>query len=631
MRKLFPLSPLLLLPFLLVGCGGSDPSTNSSDTGDEEIFVQGDTRLVEIPPTYESVPLPEGLEWITNEEDAPFSSTAATRGGTFTTYLTSFPLTLRMYGPDASTGAYVSMKRATFLSLIDIHPNTLNIIPSLATHWAFGDDGKTVYFKLDPRARWSDGVPVTADDYVFSREFQLSEYTLEPYGQNYYTNVITDVSKYDDYTISVSHGAGKPGSELLLETAIGPSPRHFHKLDENWVQDYSWRVHPNTGAYQVSSIEKGRFIEYSRVENWWGDALNYNQGRFNVDKIRLEIIRDDNVAFEYFLRGELDSYVFKTLPARWYDKAQGRIFDNGYAGKIQYYTDVPREQRGLWLNMDDPFLGDKNLRLGLAHAINMDQALNTIFRGDYERMQQQYEGYYWGYTNAELKARAFNLSLADEYLNASGWTERGSDGIRVNSGQRLSLRIIYASADHTPWLVVLREEAKKAGIELALQLLDPSAWGTQVSEKNFQVVVLTFGVNLTPSFWQGYHSDNAHLPQTNNITNTDDPVIDELIEQYDAATTLEERLVLSHRLQVLIRDTAGFIPLYKIPYSRETFWRWLQLPDTYATRISGDVFDPFGMGLFWIDEDVKRETLAAREDDRKFEPINIVDTTWRVN
>jgi hypothetical protein len=57
----------------------------------------------------------------------------------------------------------------------------------------------------------------------------------------------------------------------------------------------------------------------------------------------------------------------------------------------------------------------------------------------------------------------------------------------------------------------------------------------------------------------------------------------------------------------------------------------VRLPDTYATRTSGEIFDPWTTGLMWIDEDIRAETLAARDEGRTFEPVNIVDTTWRVD
>ena len=283
-NRLFTLSALLTL----AACSGeTPPSDQTADTAalpSDDVVVTSDTHLVADPPTYPSTPLPEGLMWVTNEDDPVFASPEAKRGGTFRTYITGFPLTLRIHGPDASTGSYTTMKRSMFLSLVDIHPNTLKFVPSLATHWAFGPDGKTVYYKLDPRAHWSDGEPVTADDYVFAREMRLSDFIVDPFGKNYFTENIVDVVKHDDYTISVVGANAKPPDEMLYEYGISPEPRHFHKLDENWVKNYDWLLEPTTGAYHTARVEKGRFIELERTADWWGNDLKYYQHRFNVQK-----------------------------------------------------------------------------------------------------------------------------------------------------------------------------------------------------------------------------------------------------------------------------------------------------------------------------------------------------------
>ncbi len=627
--------PLLLICALLavVSCsrevppGNAEPKTDAAAS--EDVVTAGNTRLVANPPTYPSVPLPDGLKWVTNEDEPVFASPDAKRGGTFRTYLTGFPLTLRHFGPDANSGSYTSIKRSMDLGLIDIHPNTLKFIPSLATHWAFGADGKTVYYKLDPRARWSDGEPVTADDYVFAREMRLSDYLVDPYGKNFFTEQIVNVVKHDDYTISVVGAAPKPPDEMLYEYGLQPQPRHFHKLDENWVKNYDWVPEPTTGAYHTGRLEKGRFIELERTANWWGNDLKYNQHRFNFDTIRVEVIRDDDVAFQYFLRGEIDAYTL-TTPSRWHENAVGEPFDKGYIHKIEFYNDVPRESRGMWLNMDVPLLSDKNVRYGIAHAMNWDTVLHTVLRDDYTRLTGPFEGYYWGYSNTAIKPRGFDLALADKYFKAAGWMTRGPDGIRTKNGQRLAVNISYASPDFTPQLVPLREDAKKAGLELNLQQLDPSTWGTQVGEKKHEIVILRFGTGLTPTFWQHYHSVNAHKPQTNNITNTDDKELDKLIDEYEVGSDLETRLKLSHQIQQIIHEQADFIPSYKVPYVREAYWRWIRLPAFYGTRTSSDeVTDPFSAGLSWFDEDAKKETLEARAAGRGFPPVTIVDETWR--
>ena len=621
---------LFFVPSLfLVACGQDnvpqEPGQVLPDTDIDELTLQ--SHFVEELPTYESVPLPEGLEWVTNVNDPVWSSPEATIGGTFNTSVLSFPLTLRTVGPD-SNDSFSAYKRYTNLGLVSIHPNTLKFIPQLATHWAFGPDGKTVYYRLDPDARWSDGELVTADDYLFTIDFMRSEHIVAPWYNNHYTNQIVSVVKYDDYTISVEGATAKPREELLYEYGLNPTPRHFHKLDENWVQDYNWRSEPGTGAYRISRVEKGQFVEFGRNEDWWGNDKRYLAKRFNPDTVRVTVIRDMNVAWEYFLRGEIDAFPV-LMPRFWHEKAQGEPFDNGYINRIKFYTDTPQPSAGLWLNTDDPVLADRNVRLGLAHAMNIDLLLSTVLRGDYERLKTHHDGY-WDYSNPNIQPREFDLQKADEYLDAAGFPNRGPDGIRMRDGQRLSLRVVYSTQEHTPRLVLLREEAKKAGIELNLQLLDSSAAFKQILEKQHQVAWMAWGIGLTPRFWQHYHSENAHKPQTNNITNTDNPEMDALIMEYRAATDKETRVRLSHQLEQMVHESGVFIPTYKVPYTREAYWRWLRLPEHYASRTTEVIFNPMVEGVFWIDEEIKAETLAGKDRGDTFEVVNIADTTWRV-
>ena len=177
MRKL-----ALLAPLLLFGCGGSEapPPETDTTTDDADAVTLEETRFVDLLPTYDSVPLPEGLEWVTNNEDEVFASPEAKRGGTFNTYMLGFPLTLRMVGPDSNGGFAGYLRANNSVGLVSIHPNTLNFIPMLATHWAFDDDGKTVYYRLRPEATWSDGMPITADDFMFTVDFMRSEHIVDP-------------------------------------------------------------------------------------------------------------------------------------------------------------------------------------------------------------------------------------------------------------------------------------------------------------------------------------------------------------------------------------------------------------------------------------------------------------------
>ena len=169
-------------------------------------------------------------------------------------------MTFRVVGPD-SNGSFRSAILDNQLSLINIHSNTDQIIPELATHWAFGKDKKTMYFKLDKDARWSDGRSVTAWDYVYTLEFMRSDHIIAPWYNDYYTKEIEAVIVYDDYTLGVKSTKAVP--DLHMKLGISPTPAHyFGRLDETYVQKYNWEIVPNTGAYQIDEFKKGKFINF---------------------------------------------------------------------------------------------------------------------------------------------------------------------------------------------------------------------------------------------------------------------------------------------------------------------------------------------------------------------------------
>ena len=580
--------------------------------------------------------LPADLVWETNNEDPVFASPEAKRGGTFRAWMLAFPLTLRTVGPD-SNGAFAGFLRYNRMGLVTFHPNTRRPIPALATHWAFGDDGRSIYYKLNPKARWSDGVPVTADDFVFSVQFHRSKEIVAPWYNNYYTDRIRDLKRYDDHTIGIQGAEPKPLEEMLYEYSLGPQPRHFHKLSEKWVQDYNWRIEPNTGPYIIDKVEKGKYIEMRRKADWWANDLKYFQHRFNPDKVRVRVIRDMNIAFQHFLKGELDAFGL-VIPSYWHEKATGEPFDNGYIAKYWFYNELPVPSAGMFLNSAEPLLRDPKIRYGLAHAMNFDRVIDTVLRGDYLRMPTFSLGF-GDYDNREIKPRPFDLDKADEYFRAAGFATRGADGIRVDEdGLRLSLRVTYGSSHHTQRLVVLQEEAKKAGVELELQLLDSSNSFKQMQEKKHQIGWMTWGSSgLSPRYWQFFHSENANKTQTNNIVNYADPVMDEVIMAYRTSAETDERVALARRLEQMVHDSGVVIPTFQVPYTRSGAWRWLKLPPWLGTRTSGSLFNSQALsagifssgGLFWIDEEEKERILQTKDDGTPLEPLTVINTDFR--
>ncbi len=629
LKKIIALAAIFMVIFSLGGCGNGDNGQSSGKTKKSGSDYTKRRTISKISVTHGKITakLPKGLKWITNNTDPVFSSPHAVKGGTLHSAILNFPMTFRTVGPD-SNGSFRSAILDNQLSLINIHPDTGRIIPELATAWAFGSDKKTMYFKLNKKARWSDGVPVTAWDFAYTLKFMRSSHIMAPWYNNYYTKEIDKVIVYDDYTLAVKSTKAQP--DLYLKLGIAPCPEHyFGKIDKDFVQKYNWKIVPNTGAYQMTNFEKGRYIVFKRKKQWWGRNLRYFKNRFNVDRVVFKVIRDYNMLWEYFKKGKIDVFSL-TMPKYWYNRSNTGVFNKGYVKKIWFFNDTPRSATGMWLNLDRPIFRDKRVRYAFAHAMNIKKVIDDVLRGDYYRLNQAYVGY-GDYTDSSIRPRKFDIDKVESLMKAAGW-KRGDDGIWRKNGKRFSVEVTYGFEGYTPRLVVLKEEAKKAGIELRLQKLDSTAAFKKFLEKKFDVAWMGWSTNIRPSYWQCWHSDNAHKVQTNNITNTDNPELDKLIDRYRASLDENQRKVLSRKIQDKIHEIGAFVPTFMVPYVRYGYWRWIRLPKFHGTKLSDSLFDPFNSmtgGLFWFDKKNYNETIQAMKTGKTFKPVTIIDKHFK--
>ncbi len=574
--------------------------------------------------------LPEDVTWETAADLPLIASPEAKPGGTYHDFLVTYPLTLRTVGPDSNTVLYTALLDNNW-SLTGIHPNTREIVPLLATHWAYSKDQRTMYYKLDPKARWSDGKPVTAEDFAYTLEFMRSPHIIAPWYNEYYTKEIETVTVFDSHTLAVTLPRPKP--DLHMHADLSPTPKHFYgTLDKDFIQKFNWKIAPNTGPYQIEELKRGKSVTFKRKRDWWANDRPFFTHRFNIDRVVFKVIREQAVEWEHFKLAKLDSFDLRD-PEFWYDKSNIDIFNRGYANKLWFYNDQPRSCFGIWLNTQAPVLADQRVREAIAHAMNFRKVIDAVLRGESERLQSCYQGYD-EYTNPGIKARAYDEALADKLLNEAGWGARDGKGIRVNGqGKRLELEILYAYDGHTPKLLVLAEEAKKSGIDIKLNLKDWSALIKQKNANKHQVTYSGYSGGLIPDYWGIWHGDNANKSNTNNSGNVNDPELNALIIRYRESTSKEERVSLSHRIQERIHASAAFIPGYLNPFFRSGYWGWWRFPAVPATKLSSSAFDLFSSssgGLFWYDASLEKEIKSAMKSGKAREPHTEINETYRV-
>ena len=171
--------------------------------------------------------IPNDLEWQDGSSEKEFSSLKAKRGGIFHAYMRDFPRTLRTIGPDAN-GAFRSfLLDNNVIGLTHAHPNSDTYYPGTANEWAVGNDGRTVYFRLDSNARFSDGREVRASDYFFFFYFMRSKHIQAPWYNDFYgKDKFQKVTLYDEQTLSITFYKAKP--DVVERVSIRPKPEHFY-------------------------------------------------------------------------------------------------------------------------------------------------------------------------------------------------------------------------------------------------------------------------------------------------------------------------------------------------------------------------------------------------------------------
>ena len=578
--------------------------------------------------TIQEFKLPDGLEWQTNLDDPPVASPQAKPSGTYYSYIRSFPPTFRQVGPNSNSG-FRGFFDAYALKLVDLHPTTLKFIPKLATHWAPANDNKTVYYKLNPKAKWSDGTLITAEDYVYTLKFMRSEHIVAPWYNHYYTEELDKVVVHSPDVISVVSTKPRIEKVLIAYTSISPIPRTFHKLDKNWVSSYNWKVAPVSGAYRISSSKHGQYITFKKVKNWWGQDHKYFKNMFNFETIHLKVIRDPEAVWQNFMAGKLH-YHGLTMASYYHEKATGEEFDKGYIKKIWTYTDKAHGLNIMWINTSRQPWDDVNVRKAFAHALNFDKVNKELLRNEYVRLPALYTGYK-NYDNPTIKAREFDITKSTNLMKQAGWS-LGQDGYWQKDGSKLEVNVLYGSILHQDRLLLLKEEAKKAGFDIVLNLQQGASGYKLLMQKNFDVRWGSWGGGdefgvFPPVYWEFFHSDNAK-PQTNNSTMTASPELDKLIDTYRDTFDVAKKQKLSQEILQFIYDDAAFIPGFINPFVRFGIWRHIQIPE--LSGFKDPSYYPFIQDYGWVDEKVEKELKAYQKAGKSFGKTEIIDETYKL-
>ena len=576
--------------------------------------------------------MPDDLEWHDGLDQPELGSPRAVKGGTLRLALQrSFPSTFRVFGPNSNNAIRRYLYDDIDLPLIRLHPGTGKLIPGTADRWAVSKDGRTVYFHIDEAARFSDGSRLTSRDFITSLYIRTSPYGAEPFYNDYYMGNFSRVAVHGNQYIAVTLAAARPYAPFYA--SLPPSCTGFYaEFGPDYPTRYLWRVAPTTGGYTVNAhdVIMGRQLSMIRVPDWWAADRRYTRYSCNVDHIVYQFVSEGTKVRELFRLGELD-----VLSAReadlWYEGLEMDPVHRGLIQRVHFSNIWPRNCFGFHLNCSQPPFNDKTMRRGFHHALNVQQVLDTIFRGDYSRLGSYFSGF-GPYTDETIKALPFSPAKAREYFARAGYTEEGPDGILCKpDGTRLQV-VMSSRIDplYTNCMNILREEAAHCGLDLRIEQIDDTVLYSRIKAKQYQAAIFAWGFSPplpdpSPFFNSAgaFKDDGTPMPGTSNITATNSPSLDRAIVACRAAASEAEAIAAHHHVQQLIAATLAWVPGWTTSYWRFAQWRWLCWPDEPGCRFCPPrYYDPLDSHLYWIDEKMKEETLDARNSGKSFPEVD---------
>ena len=477
------------------------------------------------------------------------------------------------------------------------------------------EDHMSVVYHLYKNARFSDGKPVTADDFVFSFEI-IKDPEYHPLYKQYFQD-IKKVEKIGRHSVKFHFAIHN--QELPLITGQMPIyPKHVYgQPGKSFGSDFDSMI-VGSGPYVVEKYEFGKFITLKRDPNWWGKDLPKNRGRYNFDKITWKIFLDPVATREGLKGGEFDANMINSS-RDWALDYKGDFVKKGY-----YIREgVPHQRvagmQGYAMNTRKELFKSRKVRAAIAMVFDFEWSNKNLFYGQYTRNQNYFDN------NPEMKAAGLpqgevkkvlqalrkkyknhvpktaltkpvgapgegqplskDIQLANALLDSAGW-KRGKDGIREKDGKRFEFEHLIISPDFSRISEPFKNNLRKIGIEMKIRIVQVAEYEERLRNFKFDVVVVNFRQSRSPGNEQRYMwgSEAAKTPGSRNYMGIENPAIDELIDLVIAAKTRTELITAIQAMDRILTHQFYVVPHWYINYDRVVYWNKFSRPKINASQ-----------------------------------------------
>jgi peptide/nickel transport system substrate-binding protein len=542
----------------------------------EEAAAEGNNIAESVADSGLAKEVEKGVTVVTDESDV--STPRTKNGGEYRDVSTSDAVSFHPYTTsDSASFAYQGLVWAGALLRLD--EKTLEYIPNMAESYTISEDGLTFTFKLRQGLKWSDGQPLTAQDYKWSYDQVIKPENEFPYLEQ--LEFITSYEALDDDTLQIKIEEVYAPALGQMSGLITPLPKHiWEKLDWSDPEKNPEINHPTvvSGPYKLIEWKRDQFATFEVNENYW------YHGAPNITKQTIEIVPDQDIAYQKMKNGESD-----TAPITPEQLEEARQLENV---TVYEWWPVGARWEYIGLNMREGFpTHDINIRHGLNYAIDKELLTEEVMLGQAKRLCSIYAETSWAH-NPDVECYNYDPDKAIEAFAKAGYTFQ--DGQMLDKdGQQLKLKLIYGpntSKVRELTAVVLQDYLKEIGVEVEIQALEWASFleAIHATEPDWDMFIGGRGSTPEPHTGSVWWSEE-NIPDLNSgayINKEVETLFKEAAGTYD----LEVRKEKYGEIQKILAEDASYVFLY---YQKA----W----SGQNNRIKG--IEPTILGIGWNSED----------------------------
>lgn len=498
--------------------------------------------------------------------------------------------------------------------------------PLLAESATYPADYQWAEVKLNPAARFHDGVTVTAEDVAFSFEKMMSEGA--PQYKTY--NAGVTVTAIDSLTVKIELPEANRERLIGFMSGLRVFPKHYwqnHRLDDPLSTPPM-----GGGPYYISDYKLGQYAVYQRDPNYWGANLPVNIGLNNFDQIRYEYYLDDSVALEAFKAGAFDLRE-EGQPKNWYSQYQGDNFAQGHI--IKQALDVTTAPNTRWLafNTERKIFSDRRVREALTLAFDFRWLNQAFYYDTYQQPHSFFENTEYAATGLPSKEelqwlqpftdiippavfdKAYTVPLSDgsgfnrdnllkaqSLLAQAGWIIKEQKLVHQQTGEPFEFELLVYMGSNLQYVQPYQKNLARLGITMHISMVDYAQINSRMREHDYDMLPTLYYAYTFPSATLKIMWGSEYLNSSWNSSLLHNDAIDRLLEQITQNQDNENNLLsLGKALDRVLTHEYAMIPMWYPRYTFYAYWNKFSMPDIKPTYT-------LGLDSWWYDSE-KANTL----------------------